>query len=121
MELLLLDTNLQELALTVLFNALALMGGAYLLRGVYVGEFVQALIVALVLAVLNATLGAVLDFLTTPLRWITLGLFALIVDAIVLLIAARFTKGLRIDGFMSAFFLAILVAIFNAILHGVFL
>lgn len=122
MELLLLDAHGPSYwALKFILNALALMAGAHFLNGVRIDDFVRAMLVAIVLAVLNATLGGVLDFITTPLRYLTLGLFSFVVDGALLLIAAYFLKGFHIDNFKSAFFLAILLAIFNTVLYGIFL
>jgi putative membrane protein len=121
MELLLLDSDLGNMLIKTLLNALALMAGAHFLKGVDIQDFTRALIVAVLLAILNATLGEVLDFITTPLRFITLGLFSFVVDAILLMIASHFLKGFKIKSFGSAFFLAILLGIFNAFLYWIFL
>lgn len=124
MELLLLDAGfggLGEMVIKVLLNALALMAGAHLLKGVEIEDFTRAVIIAVILSVLNATLGSFLDFITTPLRFLTLGLFAFVVDAAMLLLAAHFMKGFNIRNFVSAFFLAIIFSITNAVLYAIFL
>ena len=121
MEFLYLDSDLGSMLIKVLLNALALMAGAYFLKGVHIQDFTRALIVAVLLALLNATLGGFLDFITTPLRFITLGLFSFVVDAILLLIASYFLKGFKLASFGSAFLLAILLGIFNAFLYWMFL
>jgi len=95
-------------------NACALLLGASLIRGVQVKNFVSAVIVAVILALLNATLGAFMDLISAPLRWITLGLFAFIVDAVVILITARYMKNFRVDGFGPAVYLAIALSIYLA-------
>lgn len=104
-----------------LLNALALFAAAYLLKGVVIKDFLNAIIVAVVLALLNATLGQVLDFITLPLRILTLGLFSFVVDAIVIWIAASLLKGFEVRSFWSAVVLAIVLAIFNAILYQLYL
>ncbi len=125
MELFFLDALVQaslgHILLKTLLNALALMAGAHLLRGVEVADFTRALIVAVLLSVLNATLGAILDWLSFPLRILTLGLFSFVVDAVVLLLAAYLLKGFTIRNFGSAFFLAIVLAIVNGFLYAIFL
>ena len=124
MELLLLDAGfggLGEMVIKVLLNALALMAGAHLLKGVEIEDFTRAVIIAVFLSVLNATLGSFLDFITTPLRFLTLGLFAFVVDAAMLLLAAHFMKGFNIRNFVSAFFLAIIFSVTNAVLYAIFL
>jgi len=100
----------------IILNALALLLGASLLRGVQVKGFGSAIIVALVLAILNATLGAFMDLVSAPLRWLTLGLFAFIVDAIVIMITSHYMKNFRVDGFISAVYLAVALSLFNLIL-----
>jgi len=123
MDTLLLEASLwgTQWLLKILLNAVALMIGARLLKGVEIEDFIRALVIALLLSVLNATLGNLLDFLTTPLRYLTLGLFSFVVDAAMLLLAAHFLKGFAIEAFKSAFFLAILLAIFNTILQAIVL
>ncbi len=100
----------------IILNALALLLGASLLRGVEVKGFGSAVIVALVLALLNATLGAFMDFISAPLRWLTLGLFAFIVDAVVIMLTSHYMKNFRVDGFISAVYLAVALSVFNLIL-----
>lgn len=99
-----------------ILNACALLLGASLLRGVEVKNFFSAVIVAVILALLNATLGAFMDLLSAPLRWITLGLFAFIVDAVVILITAHYMKNFKVDGFAPAVYLAVALSIFNILL-----
>ena len=105
----------------ILANAVALAVGARLLKGVVVEDFVRALLVAVVLSLLNATLGNILDFITMPLRFLTLGLFSFVVDAAILLLAAYFIKSFSVDSFKSAFFLAIIVAIVNSLIYAILL
>jgi len=110
------QTTGNSFLLQTILNALALLLAASLLKGVQVKNFVSAIIVAIVLAVLNATLGAFMDLISAPLRWLTLGLFAFIVDALVILVTAHYMKNFRVDGFISAVYLAFALSIFNLIL-----
>ena len=119
--LLLLDTSIGEMLLKVVLNALTLMAGTYFLKGVEIEDFTRAMIVAVLLAFLNATLGSFLDFISIPLRFLTLGLFSFVVDAAMLLLAAHFLRGFKIDNFLSAFLLAILLGVFNSIVYAIFL
>ncbi|MCG8331966.1 MAG: phage holin family protein [Chitinophagales bacterium] len=119
--LLLLDTSIGEMLLKVVLNALTLMAGTYFLKGVEIEDFTRAVIVAVLLAFLNATLGSFLDFISIPLRFLTLGLFSFVVDAAMLLLAAHFLRGFKIDNFLSAFLLAILLGVFNSIVYAIFL
>jgi len=111
------QAGLGSFMVKILLMALVLMGAAYLLTGVDIEDFTRAVIVAFVLGILNATLGKFLYFITTPLRWITLGIFSLVVDAVVLMVAAHFLKGFTIKNFSWALLLAIFVALANVFLH----
>ncbi|HFA50445.1 MAG TPA: phage holin family protein [Bacteroidetes bacterium] len=111
---------MSNLIYLVLINAVAVWLGARILRGVKVDGFVSALIVGLVVAGLNCTLGSVLDFLATPIIWITLGLFAFVIDAVVLKVADYFLKGLEIENFWWAVALALLVSVVNMVAHILF-
>jgi putative membrane protein len=108
-----------QIILTIIINAVAIYAGAQFLRGVKVTDFSRALIIGLVVAILNATLGGFLDWISTPIRWITLGLFSFVVDAIILMIADYFLKGLTIKNFWWALALAILVGVINSLTHWV--
>lgn len=109
-----------EFILTILINAVAIYAGAQFLRGVKVTDFSRALIIGLVVAILNATLGGFLDWISTPIRWITLGLFSFVVDAIILMVADYFLKGLTIKNFWWALALAIVVGVVNSLTHWIF-
>lgn len=101
--------------IVILFNALAIWLGARLLRGVEVEDFPRAIIVAIFVAILNATIGEILHFLTYPLRFLTLGLIILVVNAAVLMIADYFMKGLKIQNFWYAVALSLIVSVANGI------
>lgn len=79
-----------------------------------------------VLAFLNATIGKVLKFVTLPITCLTLGLFSLVVNAVVLMIASSLKLGFEIAdgttfmGFLAAFVASILISAVNGVL-GVFL
>ena len=97
--------------LSTVLSALAFYVGARLLAGVTLKGFTSALILALIIALLDATLGKVLDFLTAPLRWITLGLFALVVNALIIMLADYFMASFRVKNFWWALALSAVVAV----------
>ena len=92
------NTSGTSFLVQMLLNAVALIISASFIKGVQLRNFISALIVAVVLAFLNATLGAFMDLISTPLRWLTLGLFAFIIDAVVIKVAAHFLNNFRVDG-----------------------
>lgn len=104
----------------ILINAVAIFLAAYMLDGVEIKNFVQALIAALVLAVLNFFLKPVLTFLLLPVNILTLGLFSLVINAGLLLLASKMVSGFKIRSFGTAFFFGILISVLNTLLHWFF-
>ncbi len=85
----------------------------------------KLLIGVAVLSFLNATLGRILKFITIPLSCITLGLFSLVINALVLWVAASLNLGFKITdagvkAFIAAFVASLLISFINGVL-GVFL
>lgn len=116
------SSSLAYFLIKLALNAVALFAAAYLLKGgVYIQDFTRAVIIAIVLAFLGSTLGAILKFLTQPINWITLGLFGLVINAVVLMVADYFIKGFKIKSFIWALVLAATLAIFNSVLYFIFL
>ena len=102
----------------LVLNALAIMLTAYLLPGIHVDGFVSALLLAAVLAVLNVTIKPVLVVLTIPVSVLTLGLFLIVINAGVILLADYFIPGTNIDGFWWAILFGLIVSILNSIFYG---
>lgn len=94
-------------------SALAIIVAAYLVPGVTIGSFIGALILAVVLGALNLTLRPILLALTLPINILTLGLFSIVVNAIVILIAARIVPQFGVSGFWTAVIYAIVLAVIN--------
>lgn len=100
-----------------LLSAVSLMVISHFVPGFYVHGFVAALIAAAVIGFVNATLGTILKFLTFPLTILTLGLFLIVVNAVMLKVAAFFSPGFQVRTWMAAFIGAILLSLVSAILH----
>jgi putative membrane protein len=102
----------------LLVSALAATLTAYLLPGVRIRDFVTALILALVLAVLNAIVKPILVFLTLPATVVTLGLFLLVINAVIIILASKIVPGFRVNGFFWAFLFSLVLSIITGIMHG---
>lgn len=102
----------------LLVSALAAMLTAYLLPGVKIDNFITALILALVLAILNVLVKPVLIILTLPVTVVTLGLFLLVINAIIILFAAKLVSGFKVDGFWWALLFSVVMTIINSFMHG---
>lgn len=105
---------------TALMNGVAVWLGAKYLEGVKVEDFSRAIVIGLVVAVLNSILGTVLDFVPSPGTIARFGLFNLLMDALVLMLADYFLKGLTIKNFWWALALAAVVSAVNMVAHWIF-
>ncbi|MFC5270316.1 phage holin family protein [Adhaeribacter terreus] len=100
----------------LLLTGVAVVLSSYILPGVHVSGFGSALILALVLAILNAIIRPILVLLTIPITFITLGLFLLIINALIILLAEAIVPGFQVDGFLWALIFSIILSIITAII-----
>lgn len=94
-----------------LVTGLALWVTAYILSGVTVASWQALAIAAIVLGLLNALVRPILVLLTLPITVLTLGLFYLIVNGIVFLLASRVVPGFEVAGFWWAVLGALVVSL----------
>jgi putative membrane protein len=104
-----------RLLVNLLFSALAVLITAYLLPGVQVSNFFSALIVAIVLGLLNITLKPLLIILTIPVTILTLGLFLLVINAVIILIVDGLISGFNVNGFLWALIFSLIVSFLQSI------
>ena len=105
------------LLLAWLVIAAAVVVAAWIVPGVDVeGGFWSILLVAAVLALVNVILGTILRIFTFPLIVLTLGLFSIVINMIVLWVTTLLTDRLEIDGFWAYFFAALVIAVVTALL-----
>ncbi len=88
----------------------AVIVSAYLLNGIHVSGFFSAFLAAAVLATLNTFLRPILFILTLPITLMTLGLFTLVINAVILKIAAALIPGFHIVGFWPAVLAALVIS-----------
>ena len=98
-------------------SALAIVLTAYLLPGAHVDGIVAALILAVVLGIINAFLRPLLIMLTLPITLLTLGLFTLVINGLLVMLAASVVPGFAVDSFWWALAFSIVLAIVSAVLH----
>ena len=109
-----------RLLLNWLFSAIALFVVSYIVPGIQVRGFKEALIAAVVIGLINATLGLLLKLITLPLTLLTLGVFWWVVNALMLMLASKLlAPNFMVSGFLAAFLGAILLAVVNMVLHKV--
>ena len=97
-------------------SALAVILASYVLSGVHVDGFGTALIVAVVLGLLNAVVKPILTLLTLPITILTLGLFLLVINVLMVYAASGLVPGFHVNGFFTALFFSLLVSVFSSVI-----
>ncbi|MEL7004052.1 MAG: phage holin family protein [Bacteroidota bacterium] len=103
----------------LILSALAIAVTSLLLPGVHVHNFFDALLVAAVLTLLNQIVKPILIILTIPITVLTLGLFLLVINAILILITSSLIDGFMVDGFWWALLFSILTTIIASIFQSI--
>ncbi len=106
-----------NILIRILVTSLAAFVAAWIAPGVHINQFSTAVIFALVLGLLNFFIKPIFIILTLPITIVTMGLFLLVINALIILIAAHYIHGLHVSGFWAALLFSILLSIFTAILH----
>ncbi len=111
-------SSLAQIILKLLISGLAVFFTDWLLSGIDVTNFTNALLIAIVLVFLNTFLKPVLVLLTIPFTLFTLGLFLLVINAGIILLASKLIDGFYVDGFWWALLFSIILSITTSILEG---
>ena len=99
-------------------SALALLIVARIVPGFHVSGLWPALIAALVIGLLNATVGLFLKIVTFPLSILTLGIFLLVINGLMILLASSIVRGFRVQGFIPAFWGAVVLALLGMLIRA---
>ena len=105
--------------LRVLLTALAVVILAKVLPGVGVEGYLSAIIVAIVLGLLKLFVKPILVILTLPITIVTLGLFLLVINALIIMMADYFIPGFMVDSIWWALLFSLLLSILQSIFHSV--
>jgi putative membrane protein len=114
----------------LLISSFAVLITAYFLDGVTIGnnqfysgsspefnKFVTAVLVAVVLAFLNTIVKPILTVLSLPITFFTLGLFLLVINAIIILFADKLVDGFKVDGFWTALWFSLVLSLVSSFLN----
>ncbi|TDN95644.1 putative membrane protein [Salegentibacter sp. 24] len=104
--------------LRILLTALAVVVLAKFLPGVEVEGYLTAILVAVVLAILNLLVKPILVIFTLPVTVLTLGLFLLVINAVIILLADAFVSGFGVSGFFIALLFSLLLSLFQSLLFS---
>lgn len=102
----------------LILSAVAVLICAYILPGADVDGFITAIVVAGVLAILNVLLKPILVILTIPITIVTLGLFLLVINTVLVMLASWLIPGFTVDGFWWALVFSVVLSIVNSVFGG---
>jgi putative membrane protein len=108
-----------RLLLHWILSALALILVAHFVPGFHVAGLVPALIAAVVIGLLNATVGLFLKIITFPLSILTLGIFLLVINGLMILLASAVVPGFHVNGLVPAFWGAIVLALLGMLIRAI--
>ncbi|MDO6517536.1 phage holin family protein [Zobellia uliginosa] len=107
-----------KLILRILLSALAVVILSKVLPHVFVDSYTTAIIVAIVLSLLNFIVKPILVLLTLPVTILTLGLFLLVINAVIILLADNLIDGFTVDGILWAILFSLLLSFLQSILFS---
>jgi len=102
--------------LKLLLTAVAVFVLAKFLPGIAVDNYASAIIVAFTISVLNMLVRPILVLFTLPVTILTLGLFLLVINAIIILFADGLVSGFHVSGIFTALIFSVLLSFFRSIL-----
>lgn len=111
------SANITDFLIHWAIMSLSLWVASYVFSGLKFKDRSSLLISALLLGFVNAVLRPILFFLTLPLTLITLGFFALALNALMIMLVAKLVDGFKLSGFWTAFFAGIFIAVFAFIIE----
>ncbi len=113
--------NLKSMGFIIqlLINTLAVMITGFVLQaGVQVDTFITALVVAVVLGVMNTFIKPIITILTLPINFLTLGLFSLIINGLMIMIVSGIVEGFEVTNFLWAILFSIVLSLVNTVLSS---
>ncbi len=102
-----------------LITSVALIAAAYILPGMRIKNFGIALVAAAVLGIVNAFIRPVVAFFSFPITFLTLGLFALVINGLMLMLVAKLVPDFEVDGCLTSILGAVLISIVSALIMWV--
>ena len=108
---------MRELLIKWVVNAAALLIGVKLLSGAEIKGFSSAMFVAAIIGILNVSLKPILSFFSFPIILLSLGLFTLVINAGIIMIASAISENFRVGSFWNALIIGVMLSIANTIVN----
>jgi putative membrane protein len=104
--------------LRIIITAVVAFALSSVMRGIHIDTFWTAIVLSIVLAILNMLVKPLLIILTIPITILTFGLFLLVINAAIILLAGSLVNGFRVDGFWWALLFSLLLSMLTSLLYG---
>ena len=111
---------MRRISLFIVINAISLYIISYLMSSVYISSLGSLIMLTIIFGCLNLIVKPVIQFFSLPITFLTLGLFSLVINGIVLYLAFSIVPGVHLNGFLNSIWAAILLSIANAIFYNIF-
>lgn len=108
-----------KLLVRIIITSVLVLLIAHFMKGVHVAGFVTALLVAVVLGLLNIFIKPIFVLLTLPFTIVTLGLFLLVINAIIILLCTNIVGGFSVDTFWTALLFSIVLSLSQSVLFAI--
>lgn len=99
--------------------ALLIVFTSWIVPGISVENFLSAMLVCLVIALINVFIRPIVEFISLPVTFLTLGLFSLVINALLLMLAGFLTPGFEVEGFLSALLGSVVLSLFAGIVSRI--
>ncbi|MBE7706144.1 MAG: phage holin family protein [Cyanobacteria bacterium SIG30] len=99
--------------------ALVIVFIAWLVPGVSVDSFPNAMLVCVVIALINVFIRPLVEFISLPVTFLTLGLFSFVINALLFLLAGILTPGFGVKGFLSALLGSVILSLFASFINKI--
>ena len=100
-----------------IFYTLAILFVAWLVPGIFVENFQSAMLVTVIMALINIFIRPLIVFITLPINLLTLGLFGLVINALLFMLAGYIAPGFYVDGFLAAFLGSVVLSFLGLIIN----
>lgn len=103
----------------ILANSLAVLVAARLIEGItFAGSWVELLIAGAIIGLFNGIIRPIIKLISLPIIFLTLGLFSIIINVVILLLADKFINSLTITGFWPAFWGVLVISLINSLISS---
>lgn len=111
-------TKSMNTLIRIIITAILVLVIDYFMSGITVASFTTSVLVAVVLALLNTFIKPLLIFFTFPVTILTLGLFLLVINAIIIILCSEIVGGFHVDSFWTALLFSIILSLSQSLMNG---